>query len=177
VSRGRVRSLRHILLRLFDVMRFRAGPQDLPAGWSMAILAALAYCVQGLIADRLLDGPAAAPRSLLALAVQVTASWALVSLRRFPNRLPQTITALAGTGFLFSLISAVLLLQAAPGGIAPGLALIWFGVFLWSLLVDAHIYRHALSITMSLGVLVAVVVFALNFFVIEALFPAGSSGG
>jgi hypothetical protein len=36
--------------------------------------------------------------------------------------------------------------------------------------VDAHIYRHALSITMSLGVLVAVMIFAVNFILIETVF-------
>lgn len=164
--------MKSLVAGLLELMRFRAGPQDLPAGWSMAVLAALAYGLQGLAADRMLDGPDAAPRSLLALLVQVTATWALLQFRRMPNRLPQTITALAGTGFLFSLISILLLMQSTPTGFPPGIALIWFGVFLWSLLVDAHIYRHALSITMSLGVLVAVLVFALNFLTIEALFPA-----
>ena len=166
-----------LLLPLLDLMRFRAGPQDLPAGWGVAMLVALACGAQGLLADRMLDGAGAAPRSLLALSVQVTATWALLWLKRVPLRLPQTITALAGSGFLFSLISIGLLLQTTPEGFSPGLALIWFAVFLWSLLVDAHIYRHALSITMSLGVLIAVLGFALNFLVIEALFPVASGAG
>lgn len=164
--------MKPLVLRLLDLMRFRGGPQDLPGHWSIAVLASLAYAFQGLLADRMLDGPEAAPRSVLALLVQVTATWALLQLRRMPNRLPQTITALAGTGFLFSLLSVLLLLQGTPEGFPPGIALLWFCVFLWSLFVDAHIYRHALSITMSLGVLVAVLVFAVNFLAIEAVFPA-----
>lgn len=161
-----------LLLRLLDVMRFRAGPQDLPPGWGWALLLATAYGIEGMLADRLLDSTAAAPRSLVALTVQILAVWALLGVRRHANRLPQTVTAIAGTGFLFSLISLLLLQLGGAGRIPPGLALAWFLVFLWSLAVDAHIYRHALSITMSLGVLVAVLVFALNFLVIEALFPA-----
>jgi hypothetical protein len=47
---------------------------------------------------------------------------------------------------------------------------VWFGVFLWSLAVDAHIYREALSTTMSIGTLVAVIIFACNFFLIQAVF-------
>jgi hypothetical protein len=52
------------------------------------------------------------------------------------------------------------------------MATLWLGLFVWSLVVDAHIYRSALSITMSLGMLLAVALFALNFIVIDALFPA-----
>ena len=55
--------------------------------------------------------------------------------------------------------------------------LVWFATFLWSLAVDGHIYRHALSTTMSLGMLVAVLIFALNFVVIEALFPTPELAG
>ncbi len=161
-----------LLLRLLDLMRFRAGPQDLPSGWSWALLLAAAYGIEGMLADRLLEGRSAAPRSLVALAVQILAVSVLLKLRRHANRLPQTVTAIAGTGFLFSLLSLLLLQLSGAGRISPGLALVWFLVFLWSLAVDAHIYRHALSITMSLGVLVAVLIFAVNFLVIEALFPA-----
>lgn len=45
--------------------------------------------------------------------------------------------------------------------------MVWFGVFLWSIAVDAHIYRHALSIRMNLGVLLAVLIFAANFILLE----------
>jgi len=161
-----------LLFRLLDVMRLRAGPQDLPSNWGVTALVALVCVLQGVLADRMLDGPGEPPRSVVALAVQVVASTALLWARRSPNRLPQTLMALTGTGFVFGLISMLLLTQATPQGFPPGLVLIWLCVFMWSLVVDAHIYRHALSITMSLGVLVAVLVFALNFMVIEMLFPA-----
>ena len=80
------------------------------------------------------------------------------------------ISALSGVGLLFGLASILLMSLADPAKNQPGLALIWFGVFLWSLAVDAHIYRRALSITMSSGVLIAVLIFAVNFTLIQALF-------
>jgi hypothetical protein len=43
-------------------------------------------------------------------------------------------------------------------------------LFVWSLAVDAHIYRHALSIKMSFGVLVAVLIFGANFIILKAVF-------
>ncbi|MEJ8568772.1 hypothetical protein [Elongatibacter sediminis] len=166
-----------LLLRLIDIMRFRAGPQDLPGGWGFAVIFMVIYGLMGAVTDRMLDGAEAAPRSLFSLMVQVCAGAALLWLRRVPSRLPQTISALAGTGIVFGFITILLLLQVTPQGFPQGLGLIWLGIFLWSLFVDAHIYRHALSITMSLGVLVAVTVFALNFLVIEALFPAPAGSG
>jgi hypothetical protein len=50
------------------------------------------------------------------------------------------------------------------------LALVWITAFGWSLAVDAHIYRHALSTTMSQGVLVAVIIFALNLVISQWVF-------
>ena len=85
-------------------------------------------------------------------------------------RLPQTLSALAGTGLVFGFISVLLISQADPTSISPTLALVWLGVFLWSLAVDAHIYRHALSIKLNLGLLVAVMVFATNFILLETVF-------
>jgi hypothetical protein len=159
-----------LFLRLLDIMRLRSGPQDLPAGWGLTIVLTLAYLAEGFIADQVLNESDSAPRSLVAITIQYLATSALLTFRDMGSRLPQTLTALAGTGAIFGALSIVLVMQATPGATQPALALVWFGAFLWSLAVDAHIYRRALSFTMSLGVLVAVLIFALNFIVIETVF-------
>lgn len=92
----------------------------------------------------------------------------LLHLKKLSTRLPQTLSALAGTGLIFGFGSVLLISQAEPASNQPMLALVWFGVFLWSIAVDAHIYRHALSIKMNLGVLVAVLIFAANFILLQA---------
>ena len=161
-----------IFLRLLDVMRLRAGPQDLPVSWGFTVLFSLLYLGEGFISDQILEESGSAPRSLVAVSIQFLVTFILLRLRRLETRLPQTLTTLAGTGFLFGALSIILAVQAQPGVAQPALALVWFGAFFWSLAVDAHIYRHAMSITMSRGVLVAVLIFALNFLVIEMLFPA-----
>ena len=161
-----------LFLRLLDIMRLRSGPQDLPAGWGLTIVLTLAYLAEGFIADQVLNESDSAPRSLVAITIQYLATSALLTFRDMGSRLPQTLTALAGTGAIFGALSIVLVMQATPGATQPALALVWFGAFLWSLAVDAHIYRRALSFTMSLGVLVAVLIFALNFIVIETVFSS-----
>jgi peptidoglycan/LPS O-acetylase OafA/YrhL len=155
---------------LFDILRLRAGPQDLPAGAGLAILLSVAWLAQGLLTDQLLDETDSAPRSLFAVLVQFGAVFALLKLRNRSARIPQTISALAGTGFIFGLLALLLVLQLDPQQPKPGLALAYLGLFVWSLVVDGHIYRHALSIKMSLGVLVAVLIFAVNYTLMRAVF-------
>jgi hypothetical protein len=153
-------------------MVLRAGPQDLPAGWSTAALMVLLYIALGMFADSMLQLNNNSLRSLFSIALQIVAITLLLRMRGYSERLAQTITAAAGTGCLFGLMSIVLLAQSTDGALAAGVATLWFGLFIWSLLIDAHIYRSALSVTMSLGILITVLLFALNFMIIDALFPA-----
>lgn len=157
---------------LVRVVFLRSGPQDLPSGWSTAVLMVLVYVGLGMLADSMLQLGSSSLRSLCSIGLQIIVIATLLKLRGFDQRLPQTITAAAGTGSLFGLVSIILLAQTTGGALPAGMATLWLGLFVWSLVVDAHIYRHALSITMSLGMLLAVVLFALNFIVIDALFPA-----
>jgi hypothetical protein len=159
-----------LIRTLLDILRFRAGPQDLPAGAALSVLLAAAWLVQGLLTDRALDGPNSAPRSLLAIGVQFGAIVLLLKLRNFSARIPQTISALAGTGIILGLLAYLLLSGIDPTRPQPGLALAYFGLFLWSLAVDGHIYRCAMSTKMSMGVLVAVLIFAANFAITRAVF-------
>ena len=155
---------------LFDLMRLRAGPQDMPAGWELTVLLSLIYLSEGFFADQILNETGSAPRGLLAVTIQFLITFIMLRFRGLSARLPQTLTALAGTGSLFGAFSIFLATQARPGIAQPELALVWFGTFFWSLAVDANIYRHAISLNMSLGVLVAVLIFALNFMVIQTMF-------
>jgi hypothetical protein len=162
--------------QLLRVMALRSGPQDLPANWGSAALTVLVYIALGMLADRMLQLGDTSIRSLLSIGLQVGAITLLLRVRGLQERLAQTITAVAGTGSLFGLVSILLLAQAPSGNLPAGLAMLWFGLFIWSLVVDAHIYRSALSTTMSIGVLVAVLIFALNFIIIDALYPAAQAG-
>ena len=86
------------------------------------------------------------------------------------TELTANIAALSGTGFLIGLMTIYLLSLIDPENPQAGLAAMYLLLFLWSLAVDGHIYRHALSIKMSLGVLVAVLIFAANFILMRAVF-------
>jgi hypothetical protein len=159
-----------LIRRLLDVLRLRSGPQDLPPGWTLAATLSMAYIAQGFLTGQALEESDIAARSLLAISVQFLAIALLLRFKNLSARLPQTITTLAGTGLIFGFLSIFLVRQADPESEQPLLALVWFSVFLWSIAVDGHIYRHALSITMSMGVLVAVMIFTVNLFLLELMF-------
>ena len=160
----------HFILALLDMLRLRSGPQHMPEGWLPAAALSFAYIAQGFIADQILGETDGAGRMLLAIGVQFGLVAVLLNFRNFQTRLPQTLTALAGTGLFFGLLSLLILSRIDPGEPQPDIALLYLGLFGWSLTVDAYIYRNALSIKMGIGVLLAVLIFAANFILLKAVF-------
>lgn len=158
------------ILTLLEMLRLRSGPQDLPGGWLIAACLALAYIGQGFMADRVMDGADASPRTLLAISVQFGIVALLLKLRGYLARIPQTFSALSGTGLIFGLLSLLILTRVDPGKPQPDLALLYLVLFAWSLAVDAHIYRHALSVRFGMGALMAVLIFAANFILLKTVF-------
>lgn len=159
-----------LVLTLLDMLRLRAAPQDVPPGWLLAATLTLAYVAQGFVSDEIIDAADGAPRSLLAIGFQYAVVAVLLRSKNFSLRLPQTLTALSGTGFIFGLFSLLILARVDPQQPQPDLALFYLVLFGWSLAVDAHIYRHALSIKMNIAVLLAVLIFAANFMLLNAVF-------
>jgi hypothetical protein len=159
-----------VFTTLLNLMRFRSGPQDLPVSRGLLLLLVVLYLAQGFMAGGVIDEPDAGPRTVVAVAVQFTVIAFLLNLRDLRVRTPQTLTAMAGTGFLFGLLSLAVLSRIDPANPQPNLALFYLALFVWSLLVDGHIYRHALSIKLGGGVLIAVLVFAANFILLRMLF-------
>ncbi len=153
-----------------DLMRLRSGPQDVPASAGLLLILAVLYVLQGFLAGEFIEEPDAAPRTFVAIALQFAVITVLLRLKGYGERVQQTLSAMAGTGFIFGLMSIPLLLQFQPNTSQPAIALAYLGLFAWSLAVDGHIYRHALSIKMSMGVLTAVLIFALNFMLLRSMF-------
>ncbi|MBT8051381.1 MAG: hypothetical protein HKO85_11675 [Xanthomonadales bacterium] len=128
------------------------------------------YLGSGLLAGNVLEEQGYAARVLLAIGVQFTIIGLLLNFRGLTERLPQTIAALSGTGFLFGLMSLYLISLIDKEQPQAGLAGLYLLLFLWSLAVDGHIYRHALSSKMGVGVLVAVTIFTINLMLSRTVF-------
>jgi hypothetical protein len=126
--------------------------------------------VQNLATGQQLQDENAAAKSLVAVSLQIVVLAGLLYWRRHMERYPQTLSALAGVGLIFNTITWILLTQSDPEVNQPALALIWFAVFIWSLFIDANIYRHALSVKFAIGMLITVLTLAASYVLIELLF-------
>lgn len=155
---------------LVSILRLRSGPQDLPSAWSLTLLLVAGYLALGAFTGQSLGDGNSAAASLAVTASQFIAVIVMLRVRKFPERLAQTLSALAGVGIIFGTLSYVFLSQADPNRQQPVLALAWFSIFFWSLAVDAHIYRNALSITMAQGMLIAVLLLAASYVLVELAF-------
>lgn len=162
-----------MLVNLAKILRLRSGPQDLPASWTLTIILLTVYIVQNLVTGQQLDDDDAAAKSLISICLQVGVLTGLLYWRNHLERFAQTMSALAAAGVFFNFITWGLLSFSDPALNQPILAMVWFAVFIWSLFVDAHIYRHSLSVRFSTGMLVTVLLLAASYVLIEVWFMFG----
>ena len=164
-----------MLINLAQMLRLRGGPQNIPASWSLMIILLAAYLAQNLIIGQQLDDQNAAAKSLLAVFLQVVVLTGLLTWRQHLERFAQTMSALAVVGIVFNAIIWALSSVSNPEVNQPILALVYIAVFIWSLFVDAHIYRNSLSVPFAIGMLVTVLVLAASYVLIEMVFLLGNS--
>jgi hypothetical protein len=158
-----------LFIILANMMRLRGGPQDVPGHWWLTILLVAAYLLQNLITGVQLDDADAAAKSIMAICLQVGVLAGLLQWRGHPERFSQTLSALAAVGIIFGFMTRALLTQSDPSN-QPVLAQLYFALFFWSLFVDANIYRHALSLSLSIGVLISTLLMAASYALIEIFF-------
>ena len=147
------------LFELFlDICLLRKGPQDMPASPMLLQLTLLSYGISGILIP-LLDVSLTLSLLLtgLDLALLTSLAYGLLALRDYRPRFVQTLTALLGTGTLLQLLALPLLFllkQETVDASAPAwLVLLWLGLFIWGIVIMAHILRHALSTSLGVGVL------------------------
>lgn len=150
------------LLTLFlNLCLLRAKPQDLPASGRLMGAALAAYFLAGWMIA--LTQQPAGPAVLAALAdsaVLALLTHTVLLLRKHPERLAQTLSALAGTGAVIQLIAWPLL--ATPALLA---------LLVWNLAINAHILRHALEVRLGPAILISVGFLLMSVTVALALAP------
>lgn len=154
----------NLITRFLDICFLKAGPQDLPnSTWLMkfSLVVYFALAVISQLLEYSLSMSLAAAIAELILMMLIVAI--LLQLRGYSERFNQTVTAMAGTGTLISLIALPLVNLAS--GISPDqmtftdnvIMVLIMTVLLWSLMVTAHIFRNALEIKAGLAVALTVV--------------------
>lgn len=165
-----------VLRRFIDICLLRAGPQDLPASRFLAIIALLMYSAVGLM---LAIYNVALPRAVLVVAVDIGVLAGLLFLllwiRDLLNRYLQAFTAFLGSGAILQAVILPVSLLQPNGAEEPVTAamvvvslLLWVWL-LWGLLVVAHILRHSVSTTFSVGAMLGLLYMFVSFSVMRNL--------
>ncbi len=167
-----------LLLALRDIVWMRRGPQDLP--YSPALLVTLVFAnlaVQWALA--IFSG--AEQVSITQVIVEEAALFSFLYLilmtRGFANRFVQTGTAFQGVTIFFTLLIApIVIVMSGNPKLAQPLtplqslfALLTLPIIVWKFVIDAYIFRNALSVSAARGFLMALVWLAVQFVLNVAL--------
>jgi len=169
----------YLIQPFWEICLLQKAPQDIPYSRGLFIILLLI----GLLVDNLnlnLALPKVEP-GYIVLVVSVHTVFflgslsALMTVMGYAARIFQTLTALLGTGVIISLLAMPILLAINYITQEQG----YFGLILlllniWSLVIMAHILRHALSVSFLLAGLFAFGYFMLSIKLVDFLLPATS---
>jgi hypothetical protein len=169
-----------LIVCIWQICLLQKGPQDLPYSPSLFLTAFLANALLGWYQFTHRLGLLEALFNVIVFVLILLAfTYLVLFLKNKVTRFMQTLTALMTTSVVINLIILpFLLLAPALLGTEPGAAqisIVWFYTLLiitmniWSLLITAHIYRHALDVNMAVGILVTLGLFACNLLAFSAL--------
>jgi hypothetical protein len=162
-----------------DICQLRRGPEEVPYSKRLLVVLIGASIALDVLSERVLGGHDALARSLVSTTLVLALCWIALAMRRFGNRYVQTASALVACSIVFSLLVLPLAFFAGPmpsdATLTPLQTLIvWatFAIFVWSVLVDAHIIRRALDAPFGLGVALALAWTIADWALGHALFDA-----
>ena len=152
-----------LFIRFIDICLFRAGPADLPSShWLMKVVL-VSYFITGVMVSKI-ESPwnASLLSSLTDMLLMVLVSWLLLKLRGLLKRYQQTVTAMAGSGTILSLLSLPVLYVLhqvdTPNSHMSSIVLLFVMILLfWSLMVTAHIFRQALEIKPGTAAVITII--------------------
>ena len=178
--RGKILAMLALIRIFWDICRLRAGPQDLPSGRNLLISAVLA----GILVDSFASSILMTKFSGLEIAtivatyniVLLASVYLLLKFIGYQERAMQTMIAIAGAGLMISLV-------LLPGLITADLAepeTKSFALFIlidniWRIAVNAHIFRHALSVSLLMAMIISVSYLLFGVLVADFLLPTESN--
>lgn len=164
----------------WEICRLKANPQDLPKSQYLLLFIILASIVIDSFSSSILI-----PKLSHIEIVQIIVLYNLILLSSvylllkslgYFERCIQTITAIAGSGLLISLVllPALLTLDTATDAV-KSFALLILVDNAWRIAVNAHIFRHALSISLLMAMILSVSYLLFGVLVADFLLPAQAS--
>ncbi len=169
-----------LVILIFNIIRLRAAPQDLPHSRFLMLLCIGSYLLMGLVIASLDQtfGLALLSASIDTLLL-VGLAWLALWIRGFRGRIIQTVTAFAATGTLFEFISwpLVIYLQQTSADDPSSLSILLLALVIWNISVIGHILRHAVDVPMWIGTGIALLYIYTSIRVMIALQIAGVATG
>jgi len=170
------RKIRDSLWSWLQQCLLRRAPQHDPPSFQVLAEAMLAYMLVDLMqasaSSRLLVSWGMTLFDTLLMAVF---AWVVLRVTNNTQRFVQTLTSLAGTGMMIGLVAMPLIQLAASAHRnnqpMADLVLGWLMLLAWGIAVQAHIFRHALSVRYGIGLMLAGLHAVLAIGLIETLFP------
>jgi hypothetical protein len=166
----------YVLIKPFvGLCLLNANPQDLPASTTLLGISLAAYSlVTALMAIPVYGLGLSILQSILEIVLLLGYTRLALQLSARPERYTQTVSALAGAGVIIGTLALPVvysLFRSAPSGSLDPLTMLAYMLILaWLLVVYGHIYRHALSTGMLIGVLVGFGYVLVSSIVIESVF-------
>jgi len=169
-----------VLQLLFAMLFLKAAPQDLPYNKSLPVKLAFMYWFTGVLVLGSTLNPSALMESMsLSVSVLLGFVYGILRVLHLQARFVQTFSAVAGVGLLFNLASWPLLTVVADdsidGSLVSSMSFIFLMLISWEVLVKAHIFKHALAITMLNALLLSFAMFFIAMTLSQLLFP-GQAG-
>lgn len=176
------------LIRPFvQVCLLRMRPQDLPSSQFLLYIVLVVHTVISVIGS---TASYPLPRAVAAGALETIVMAGLVAAllfaQRHPERLVQTLTALAGANAILNFIALPMLgllpevqgqsTADTAGGAAVAARLMLLVLLCWNVAVIGHVLRHALSVGMAFGIALSIGFVWLYWSVLDLLLgPIGAS--
>lgn len=162
-----------LISTIFKILVFQKGPDVLPASQfllGLLLFLSLAVGIASFIVQ--FDLPGAITRTLADIFISIGFVYLLLLGANKSARALQTISAMLGVSIILNLISLPLLLMVSTEQAPVGaFAVFLYIIFCWHIAVMGHIFRHALSTSLPVGILVSFVYVLIAMAVFYSLFP------
>ena len=165
------------LIRIFwDICRLKAGPQHVPKGINLLIGAIFAGIIADSFASSILMPTFSGIDVFKIVAIYnvllLIAVYFLLKIVGYAERGAQTITAIAASGLFITLIllPGLLMMNSVEEQVKS------FAIFIlidnvWRIAVNAHIFRHAFSISLLMAMILSVSYLIFGVFVADLILP------
>lgn len=165
------------MLKLFnffvDICLLRRAPQDLPASGALfAIVVLLSVAVGAVGVSDVIPGLAAFAAAMLDAVIAMVLLRLALMLKNHSGRFLQTATALFGSSIIMGLIALPLQLAVDDQAevVGPFVSVAYLFLLIWIQVIIGHILRHALGVSMMLGVGLALTYSVVSGVIIQSLF-------